>query len=260
MSSRTVSELRQVPAAAPAADVTIRVEGVTVRYQAPQERIGTFKEYAIRRLQRRVIYTDFDALKDVDLEVRQGEIFGIIGRNGAGKSTLLKVVSRVLVPTKGRVYIRGRVAPLLELGAGFHPELTGRENVMLNGTLLGRSARDLEARMEDIIEFAGLGSFIEAPLRTYSSGMVARLGFSVATAWQPEILLVDEVLAVGDEFFKRKCQDRMQAFRRGGTTILLVTHDMPSIQKLCSRAAWLEHGEIASLGPAPRVIADYRAT
>jgi lipopolysaccharide transport system ATP-binding protein len=259
MSSRTASELAQVPAVAAAADATILLQGVTVRYQAPRERIGTFKEYAIRRLQRRVVYTDFDALKAVDLEVGQGEIFGIIGRNGAGKSTLLKVVSRVLVPTRGRVYLRGRVSPLLELGAGFHPELSGRENVMLNGTLLGRSGRELEARMDDIIDFAGLGSFIEAPLRTYSSGMVARLGFSVATAWQPEILLVDEVLAVGDEFFKRKCQDRMQAFRNSGTTILMVTHDMASVEKLCKRAAWLEHGAIASIGPAPAVIADYRA-
>jgi ABC-type polysaccharide/polyol phosphate transport system ATPase subunit len=259
MNSPTGSESPDVAALDRAQGVTIRLQAVSVRYQAPQERLGTFKEYAIRRLQRRVVYSDFFALDAIDLEVLEGEIFGIIGRNGAGKSTLLKVVSRVLVPTAGRVYVRGRVSPLLDLGAGFHPELTGRENVMLNGTLLGRSSRDLEARMDDIIEFAELGAFIEAPLRTYSSGMVARLGFAVATAWQPEILLVDEVLAVGDEAFKRKCQARMQSFRLAGTTTLMVTHDMGAIEILCTRAAWLERGRIAALGPAAQVISDYRA-
>jgi len=237
----------------------IRLEDVAVRYRAPEERLGTFKEYAIRHLQRRVRYRDFYALDDVNLEVQRGEIFGIIGRNGAGKSTLLKVVSRVLVPTRGRVVLGGQVSPLLELGAGFHPELTGRENVMLNGTLLGYTSRELEERMDAIIDFSELGSFIEAPLRTYSSGMAARLGFAVATAWQPEILLVDEVLAVGDESFRRKCQARMQAFRDAGTTILMVTHDMGTVAALCARAAWLEHGKICSMGPSFKVIEDYRA-
>ena len=242
MNSLTTSELLAVPNPALASVVTIRLEGVTVRYQAPQERLGTFKEYAIRRLQRRVRFTAFRALDSINLEVHRGEIFGIIGRNGAGKSTLLKVVSRVLIPTQGRVYVRGLVSPLLELGAGFHPELTGRENVMLNGTLLGHSSRELEARMDEIIDFSELGSFIEAPLRTYSSGMVARLGFAVATAWRPEILLIDEVLSVGDEAFRRKCETRMKSFRDGGTTTLLVTHDMATIRSLCARVAWLQHG------------------
>lgn len=259
MSSLTASDLRGAAESDVSAAASIRLEGVSVRYQAPLERVGTFKEYAIRRLQRRVRFTDFYALAGIDLEVHYGEILGIIGRNGAGKSTLLKVVSRVLVPTRGRVYVRGRVSPLLELGAGFHPELTGRENVMLNGTLLGHTSRELEARMDDIIDFAELGSFIEAPLRTYSSGMAARLGFAVATAWRPEILLVDEVLAVGDEAFRRKCDARMRSYREGGTTTLLVTHDMEAIQSLCDRAAWLEHGRIVSIGPAGRVIDDYHA-
>lgn len=237
----------------------IRLEDIAVRYRAPQERLGTFKEYAIRRLQRRVRYTDFYALDGIHLEIPRGEIFGVIGRNGAGKSTLLKVISRVLIPTRGRVYLGGPVSPLLELGAGFHPELTGRENVMLNGTLLGHTARELEARMDSIVDFAELGNFIEAPLRTYSSGMAARLGFAVASAWQPEILLVDEVLAVGDEGFQRKCQARMAAFRDAGTTIMLVTHNMDSVASLCARAAWLEQGKIRSIGPAAGVIADYRA-
>lgn len=237
----------------------IRLEGVDVRYRAPEERLGTFKEYAIRRLQRRVRYKDFLALDNVNLEVRPGEIFGVIGRNGAGKSTLLKVASRVLAPTRGRVFLGGKVSPLLELGAGFHPELTGRENVMLNGTLLGYTLRQLEDRMDEIIDFAELGSFIEAPLRTYSSGMAARLGFAVVSAWQPEILLVDEVLAVGDEAFKRKCQVRMQSFRDAGSTILMVSHDMTTIEELCERVAWLDRGRIRSVGAPAGVIAEYRA-
>jgi ABC-type polysaccharide/polyol phosphate transport system ATPase subunit len=259
MNSLTASRSRTAPTSPVAADIMIRLEGVAVRYRAPEERLATFKEYAIRRIQRRVHFTEFYALDGIDLDVRRGEILGVIGRNGAGKSTLLKVVSRVLVPTRGRVYLGGRVTPLLELGAGFHPELTGRENVMLNGTLLGHTGRELEARMDSIIDFSELGSFIEAPLRTYSSGMAARLGFAVATAWQPEILLVDEVLAVGDEAFRAKCKARMHAFRNGGSTILLVTHDMATVTALCASAVWIEHGKIRSIGLTADVIEYYRA-
>jgi ABC-type polysaccharide/polyol phosphate transport system ATPase subunit len=259
MNSLTASELQTERKAPISAAAMICLENVSVRYRAPQERVATFKEYAIRRLQRQVRFADFYALSGLNLDVNRGEIFGIIGRNGAGKSTLLKVVSRVIVPTEGRVRIRGRVSPLLELGAGFHPELTGRENVYLNGTLLGHSSREIEARLEDILDFAELGGFIDAPLRTYSSGMVARLGFAVATAWEPEILILDEVLAVGDEAFRLKCQARMDAFRFKGTTTLLVTHDMTTVLSLCERAAWLDHGKIVSLGSAHKVVEDYRA-
>lgn len=241
-------------------ETAVSLQDVSVRYRAPAERMGSFKEYAIRRLQRRVKFVDFFALRHISLEVARGEILGIIGRNGAGKSTLLKVVSRVLVPTAGRVVLRGHVSPLLELGAGFHPELTGLENVRLNGTLLGRSGTEVEENLAEIVDFAELGGFIDAPLRTYSSGMAARLGFAVATAWRPEILLVDEVLAVGDELFKRKCQDRMRAYRDSGTTVLMVTHDMTAVQSLCSRTAWLEHGEIVALGPTEEVIGKYRGS
>ena len=259
MNSLIESDQTAAPDGPGLAEPAIRLEDVSVRYRAPQERVWTFKEYAIRRLQRRVRFADFYALAGISLEVDEGEIFGIVGRNGAGKSTLLKVVSRVLVPTRGRVRTRGRVAPLLELGAGFHPELTGRENVFLNGTLLGHANPAIRSRLEDIVDFAELGAFIDAPLRTYSSGMAARLGFAVATSWRPEILLVDEVLAVGDEAFKRKCQLRMQGFRSSGTTTLLVTHDMNTIITLCQRAAWLQNGRIAAMGAAARVVADYRA-
>lgn len=236
----------------------VALQNVTVRYRAPEVRIRTFKEYAIRILKRDLRFKEFTALSGIDIEVEQGETIGIIGRNGAGKSTLLKVVSRVLVPTEGRVWIRGRVSPLLELGAGFHPELTGRENVSLNATLLGHSMRDVQDRMDEIIDFAEIGAFIEAPLRTYSSGMVARLGFAVATAWEPEILILDEVLSVGDEAFRRKCQARMENFRKGGTTTFLVSHAMETVQAMCSRVMWLDHGRLMAVGEPKEVIQAYR--
>ena len=240
------------------AESIIRLEQVSVRYRLPEERIGTLKEYAIRMLQKRVRYNSFLALQDVTVSVKKGEIFGFIGRNGAGKSTLLKVISRVLVPTDGRVWIQGRVSPLLELGAGFHPELTGRENVFLNGTLLGHSRREIEDHLEEITEFAELGAFIDAPLRTYSSGMVARLGFAVATTWKPEILILDEVLSVGDEAFQLKCQKRMEGFRTDQVTSLLVTHNMQTVETLCTRVAWLDHGIIKAVGEPDEIIKAYR--
>jgi len=235
----------------------ILLNNVSVKYRAPEEVIGTFKEYAIQVLKRNVRYREFMALNHIDLDVNEGEILGVIGRNGAGKSTLLKVISRVLIPTEGRVRIRGLVSPLLELGAGFHPELTGRENIFLNGTLLGHARREIKSRLPEIIEFSELGAFIDSPLRTYSSGMVARLGFSIATTWKPEILVLDEVLSVGDEAFRHKCQLRMEKFRDQGTTTLLVTHDSVTVETLCSRAVWLDHGKIKAMGAAKEVVAQY---
>ena len=236
----------------------IVLNSISVQYRTPEEVIGTFKEYAIQLLKRNVRFREFKALDNVDLQVYEGEILGIIGRNGAGKSTLLKVISRVLIPTAGRVQIRGHVSPLLELGAGFHPELTGRENVYLNGTLLGHTRREIDEQLPKIIEFAELGAFIDSPLRTYSSGMAARLGFSVATSWQPEILILDEILSVGDEAFRLKCQQRMEIYRNQGTTTLLVTHDSNTVEKLCTRAAWLDHGQIKAIGPSSEVVNMYR--
>lgn len=184
-------------------DDVVRMEHVSVQYRLPTERIGTFREYFIRLLQKKITIRTFNALDNVSFQVKKGEVFGFIGDNGAGKSTLLKVVARVLRPYKGRVVVRGKVAPLLELGAGFHPELTGRENIYLNGSLLGHSRKQMEEVYPEIVEFSELGDFIDAPIRTYSSGMYARLGFAVATAYQPEILIVDEILAVGDESFQK---------------------------------------------------------
>ena len=236
----------------------IVLNNISVQYRTPEEVIGTFKEYAIQLLKRNVRFREFKALDNIDLQVYEGEILGIIGRNGAGKSTLLKVISRVLIPTAGRVQIRGQVSPLLELGAGFHPELTGRENVYLNGTLLGHTRREIDERLSEIIEFAELGAFIDSPLRTYSSGMAARLGFSVATAWKPEILILDEILSVGDEGFRQKCQFRMKNYRDLGTTTLLVTHDSSTIETLCSRAVWLDHGRIKAIGSSKEIVDMYR--
>jgi lipopolysaccharide transport system ATP-binding protein len=236
----------------------IILNNVSVCYTAPEEIIGSFKEFTIRFLKREVRYRQFKALNNIDLQVNEGEILGIIGRNGAGKSTLLKVISRVLIPTEGRVRIQGQVSPLLELGAGFHPELTGRENIFLNGTLLGHPRREIEARLPGIMEFAELGAFIDSPIRTYSSGMVARLGFSVATAWKPEILILDEVLSVGDEAFRNKCKERMERFRDQGTTTLLVTHDSSTVESLCNNAVWLDRGTIKAIGPSSEVVSMYR--
>jgi ABC-2 type transport system ATP-binding protein/lipopolysaccharide transport system ATP-binding protein len=236
----------------------IRLEQVSVRYRVPSERIGTFKEYVIRFLKRQIQMRTFWALNGASLDVHRGEVFGLVGNNGAGKSTLLKVVARVLRPTKGRVIVRGRVAPLLELGAGFHPELTGKENIFLNGALLGFSHHETSEKYDQIVDFSELGEFINAPIRTYSTGMYARLGFSVATASEPDVLIVDEILGVGDETFRKKCQARIEVFRQRGAAILLVSHDMATIKKMCQRAAWLDHGVLKTIGDPAQVIRVYR--
>jgi ABC-type polysaccharide/polyol phosphate transport system ATPase subunit len=237
----------------------VELRQLGVRYRVPHERVASLKEFAIRWIQRRIEYSDLWALREVDLTIGRGEIFGIVGPNGAGKSTLLKAVAGVLHPTQGRVVVRGRVAPLLELGAGFHPELTGRENVYLYGTLLGNHRRELAARFDSIVDFAELNGFIDAPLRTYSTGMTARLGFAVATSRFADVLLVDEVLAVGDARFQAKCLARMQAFREQGAAILFVSHDLGTISALCRRALWLAGGRAAACGPAADVVAAYLA-
>jgi len=257
MNSPTESNLLTQESPAPQPETVIRLENVSVRYRVPQERIGTLKEYAIRWLQGRIQHNTFLALNAISMEVYRGEVFGLIGRNGAGKSTLLKLLARVLRPSQGRVWVRGRVAPLLEIGAGFHPELTGRENIYLNGALLGFSREGMNEKFQRIVDFSELGDFIDAPLRTYSSGMWARLGFAVATDTQPEVLIVDEILSVGDEAFQRKSYERIESFRQNGATILLVSHNMVLIENTCQRAAWLEHGKLNALGNAKEVVDKY---
>lgn len=235
----------------------ISFDHVAVRYRVPHESFSGIKEFAIRWMQRKLAYDDFWALKDISFEIGRGENFGIIGRNGSGKSTLLKVIARVLTPTRGRVVIRGKVAPLLEVGAAFHPELTGRENVFLNSSLLGRTQREVQKIFPEIVAFAEIGDFIDAPLRTYSTGMVARLGFAVATAERPEILLVDEVLSVGDAAFQQKCLDRMYSFQEQGTTVILVSHSMATVESFCDRVVWLDQGEMKAVGSTREVSRRY---
>jgi ABC-type polysaccharide/polyol phosphate transport system ATPase subunit len=241
----------------PQGDSAIFLRDVSVRYRIPEERVATLKEYTIRLIQGKVHYHGFLALNKICLDVKKGETYGILGQNGAGKSTLLKVISRVLIPTEGRVWVKGMVSPLLELGAGFHPELTGIENIYMNATLLGHNRKEIEEKIPEIIDFAEIGEFIEAPLRTYSTGMVARLGFSVATAWIPEILILDEVLSVGDAAFARKCTDRMASFRKNGATVLMVSHEVETIRSLCQRALLLEHGNVVQIGLAGAVCTTY---
>ncbi len=254
MNSPTVSDLD----AFPRDDLVLRLENISVRYRVPHERYATLREHTIRWLKGRVRYDDFLALKDINLQVRKGEALGIVGRNGAGKSTLLKVVARVLRPRQGRVRIAGRVAPLLEYGAGFHPELTGRENVYLNGSLLGLSHKEIDAKYKGIVDFAELWDFIDAPIRTYSSGMIARLGFAVATEVSADILLMDEVFSVGDIAFKKKSMERINRFRRNNTTILLVSHSPGTIASMCDRAIWLDQGAIKANGPVKEVVGQYQ--
>ena len=234
------------------------LEGVSVSYRVPKEKLSGIKEFAIRWLQRRLQYDQFWALQSIDCMVEKGEVFGVIGRNGAGKSTMLKIIARILHPTRGRMISQGRIAPFLELGTGFHPELTGKENIFLNGALLGFSRKEMNTHLDDMISFAGIGDFIDAPIRTYSTGMIARLGFSVATTIRPDILLIDEVLSVGDSSFQEKCIERMNGFRDRGTTIILVSHDLNMVESFCEHAIWLDHGEIMMAGAAQDVVNDYR--
>jgi ABC-2 type transport system ATP-binding protein len=235
----------------------INIENVTVSYRVPKEQVRTFKEYAIRRIQGRIEHNEFLALNNVSLQVNKGEVFGLIGVNGAGKTTLLRLVARVMRPTRGRVRIWGKVAPLLAMGAGFHTELTGRENVYLNGSLLGFSRKEMDEKFDRILDFADLWDFIDAPLRTYSSGMMARLGFAVATDSMPDILIVDEILSVGDTAFQEKSLARITSFQKKGGTILLVSHGMGTIEKMCQRAAWLDQGKIRAIGPASEIVHQY---
>ena len=253
MTSRIRSE------SAGASDPVILIEGVSVRYRVPVDPPCSFKEYAIRRLSGSARYVEHDALREVSLAVGRGDALGVIGQNGAGKTTLLRLIARVLAPTSGRVRVRGRVAPILDLVGAFHPELTGRENIFLNGALLGLGRVEIAERLDWIVEFAELDGFIDAPLRTYSSGMVARLGFAVASDVDPDVLVIDEALGVGDERFQLKCAARLDGFRSRRTTLLLVSHDMHSIVRLCSRAAWIDHGSVRLVGSAADVTAAYLA-
>lgn len=235
----------------------INVDGVSIMFKITHNRIQSIKEYSIALLKHKLQYEEFWALKNISFEVKKGEVVGIIGRNGAGKSTLLKIISGILKPTTGSVSVQGNIVPMLELGSGFDTDLSGRENIFLNGAILGYSREFLMEKYDEIVEFSELGHFIDMPIRNYSSGMMMRLAFSIATVVNPEILIVDEILAVGDESFQAKSRGRMIELMGGGTTVLFVSHSLPQIREMCGRVIWLEHGSIKMFGPALEVCDAY---
>jgi len=239
-------------------DLAIAAEHVSKRFWLHRERRTGLKERVVRG--RAPTAQEFWALRDASFSIERGSTFGLLGQNGSGKSTTLKVLAGIYRPTSGRVVVNGRVSALLELGAGFHGELTGRENIRLNGAILGLSGRQIDAAMDSIVDFAGIGEFIDSPVKIYSSGMFVRLGFAVAVSLDPEILMVDEVIAVGDEEFQRKCFDHLFELRKRGTTVVLVTHSLGLIRDLCDQAAWLDNGEVRELGAARDVADRYIAS
>lgn len=238
-------------------EAMIEVKDVSMRFRLVNDRVSSLKEYVIARLRGKLKYNEFEALKHVSFDVRRGEVMGLIGHNGAGKSTLLKVISGILKPTEGSVIVRGNVAPMLELGSGFDFDMTGRENIFLNGAILGYSEDFLKSKYDEIVAFSEIGPFIDMPLRNYSSGMVARLAFSIATVVVPEILIVDEVLSVGDAAFQEKSRRRMMELMSGGTTVLFVSHDIAQIRQMCNRVVWLESGSARMFGKAQMVCDAY---
>jgi len=231
------------------------VEDVWKSFRLYHERNQYLKAAVLRG--RRARYEEFWALKGIEFEVPVGSTFGVIGSNGSGKSTLLKCLTGILYPEKGRVTIEGRVSALLELGAGFHPELSGRENVYLNGAILGLTKKEINARFDDIVEFSGLPDFIDTPVKNYSSGMFVRLGFAVAAHVEPDVLLIDEVLSVGDDSFQRRCAQKIEQFRRDGRTIVFVSHGLSQVEQLCETVAWIDKGDLKMVGPAGEVISAY---
>lgn len=239
--------------------VAVRLQDIVVQYPYEKNRATSLKEYTVRRIQRDIRISYMTALDGLTVDIHKGETFGVIGRNGAGKSTLLKVISKIIHPTSGRLQVWGNLASLLGVGAGFHPELSGRENIFLYSALLGRSQSFTELHFDEIVDFSELEMFIDSPIRTYSTGMVARLGFAVAMADRPDILLVDEVLGGGDMRFLQKCVIRFEEFQEKGTTTILVSHNLPSIAKMCQRAMWLDHGKLSKFGEAEEMVEAYSA-
>lgn len=235
----------------------VDVDDVTIRFNLASEKIDNLKEYFIKLIKKELMFQEFLALKNVSLKVKPGEAWGLIGINGSGKSTLLKTICGILKPYKGTVTTRGTIAPLIELGAGFDMNMTARENVFLNGTVLGHSRKFMQEHFDEIIDFAELWDFLDVPIKNFSSGMQARLGFAIATMVQPDILVVDEILSVGDYQFQQKCYKRMKKMMGGGTTLLYVSHNVKSVQKLCDHAIWLEHGVVKKTGLVDEVTKEY---
>lgn len=239
-------------------DFAVQLQNVEMHFNMSSEKLDSLKEYFIKLVRHELFFKDFVALNQINLTIPKGDVFGIVGLNGSGKSTLLKVISGILKPTVGTVKVNGSIAPLIELGAGFDLELTARENIFLNGAVLGYSKKEMEARFEDIVEFSEMRDFLDAPMKNYSSGMVARIGFAIATMTQPEILIVDEILSVGDFRFQEKCEKRISKMMEGGTTVIIVSHSIDQIERLCKHVLWLEHGNMKMLGNMEEVCEAYK--
>ena len=238
-------------------DIVIEVKNATVRFNKSAESISGLKEYIIKMLKRELMFQEFLALKNINFTVKRGESWGLIGKNGSGKSTLLKLISGIISPYQGNVTVNGSISPLIELGAGFDPELTAKENIFLNGALLGYSKRFIESHFQEIVDFAELNDFVDVPIKNFSSGMSARLGFAIATVQKPDILIVDEVLAVGDLAFQQKCKERMENLLSNGTTLLFVSHSIEQVKELCSKAIWIDNGEVRAIGDTYSVSQEY---
>jgi len=236
----------------------VQIENVDMHFNMSKEKHDSLKEYVIKLLKKKLLYEDFIALKDITLSISTGDVFGIVGLNGSGKSTLLKIISGILKPTIGTVRVFGSIAPLIELGAGFDMDLTARENIFLNGSVLGFSRTQMREKFDEIVDFSEMSEFLDVPMKNYSSGMVARVGFAIATITKPDILIVDEILSVGDFLFQQKCEDRIQELMSGGTTVIIVSHSLPQIERLCKHVAWLEKGRMVMVGDTEAVCTAYQ--
>lgn len=237
--------------------IMIDVDHVTIRFNLSSQKVDNLKEYFIKLIKKELMFQEFLAVKDVSFQVKAGEAWGLIGSNGSGKSTMLKAISGILKPYQGHITVNGTVAPLIELGAGFDPEMTARENIFLNGCVLGHTEKFMQEHFDDIVEFAGIRDFLDSPLKNYSSGMRARLGFSVATMVRPDILIVDEILSVGDYKFRQKCEKRMNEMLSGGTTLLYVSHSIEEVRRLCDHALWIDKGVARMQGEVNEVCDAY---
>lgn len=238
--------------------VIVDVDNVTVRFNLASQKIDNLKEYIIKMVKKELLFQEFLAVKDASFQIREGEAWALIGSNGSGKSTLLKAISGILKPYKGKVTVRGSIAPLIELGAGFDGDMTARENIYLNGCVLGYSRKFMEEHFEAIVDFADVRDFLDSPIKNYSSGMVARLGFAIATMVKPDILIVDEILAVGDYKFQQKCEQRMAELLQGGTTLIYVSHSIDTVMKICDHAVWIEKGNVQKIGKVEEVCRAYQ--
>jgi lipopolysaccharide transport system ATP-binding protein len=237
--------------------VMVDVDHVTIRFNLASQKIDNLKEYFIKFVKRELMFQEFLAVQDISFQVREGEAWGLIGSNGSGKSTMLKAISGIIKPYKGSITVNGSVAPLIELGAGFDAECTARENIYLNGCVLGHSLKFTEEHCDEIVDFAEIHKFLDSPIKNYSSGMKARLGFSIATMVKPDILIVDEILSVGDYKFRQKCEKRMKELLSGGTTLLYVSHNIDEVKRLCDHAIWIDHGQMRMVGEANAVCDAY---